>query len=675
MTTPTEIVGIDFETRSQADLKALGSWAYAQHESTETICAVIGVSKPGVRTKTHRWWMGDILPSRVVDLFDGSRPVVAHNIGFERSILAHSTNMPDWPDTEELDWLDTADLARLANLPASLDALTKLLPGVTHKATADGRRLIDEYCRPQRDGSFAEITAADKGAFLDYCALDVVSMCEAFWALVGHVTPVEWAILRADARVNRRGVCLDTHYALSILAAARRRGGNLDARIKVTTRGKVGTATNPIELKEWVGARTRLPKTKRANGKMSETLDRNAIGKMITDPVIDPDLRDVLEIRLEASRLTSIAKLNRIEDLCDEDHRASFLLVAHGAHTGRWSSKTLQLHNLPKDGRDAARAAAVTALLVDPDRGPAFAKLEALCGSNLTPDLSQALRGIVVAPPGRVLIGADYSAIEARVLAWLADADDVLDIFRSGRDIYVEDAKAIGSDNRQLGKVCRLALGYGMGAATFAETGARAGINMSLGAWSAVQQAWRDDNPKIVAFWHQIEEAFRCAIKKPGKPIPVGSHLRITGRKSRVEIRLPSSRVINYWRPRLVQRDKTFTVVGENGLRTRKTSTVSVIEYYKPTGIRMVDDETYFGKLAENVSSAVARDLLGVAIARLERHPTYDPVMHVHDSIVAEVDTGNGDIGEFCDLMTRLPPWAAGLPLAAEGYRSHRFQG
>lgn len=290
--------------------------------------------------------------------------------------------------------------------------------------------------------------------------------------------------------------------------------------------------------------------------------------------------------------------------------------------------------------------------------------------------MSWSLRSVLAAPPGKEIIGADFSAIEARCLAWLAGQQDVLDVLADPkRDIYVEDAKAIGSDSRQLGKVCRLALGYGMGPIKFADTAAGYGIKLPLKEARRVTLLWRKNNPSIVDLWETLEAACKDAIASPGRVLPVGSFVKVAASKECLMVRLPSGRTIRYWQPstRLVNK-KIQTVDEEGEIITLERESLEL--RFFTVGIdkvTMVPESTYGGKLVENITQAVARDLLAYALVALDDR--YPVVGHVHDSIVSEVPVGTGSVEEFCEIMATGPPWAPGLPLAASGYRSTRFKG
>lgn len=291
--------------------------------------------------------------------------------------------------------------------------------------------------------------------------------------------------------------------------------------------------------------------------------------------------------------------------------------------------------------------------------------------------VSNWLRSIIVAAPGHELIAADFNAIEARVLAWLAGESAVLGALADpARDVYVEAARTVGSQDRWLGKLCALALGYSMGAIKFATTAASQGIVLPLKEARRITFAWREANQNIVSLWSKLEDACRAAIASRGVVIPVGEFLRVAANKECLQIRLPSGRVIRYWRPSVRTVTKKIQTVDEDGEIVEVERETEEIRFWTSgaNAVDMMPESTYGGKLVENVTQGISRDLLGEALLRLES-AGYPVVVHVHDSIVSEVTMGSGSVEQFCSIMETRPSWAADLPLKCEGYRGVRFKG
>lgn len=677
-----KLLAIDFETRSWRDI-ADGAPAYAEDPTTEVMCASFADEAGTVES----WVPGEELPAWVAAAFaDPEVALLAHNASFELSILA-SVLCPQhgWPDLPLDRWIDTMQLAQLHGLPASLENACEALKLPQQKDT-EGGDLMLKFCRPRKVGGemvMPEPTFFELERIKQYCEADVRATVALFQAL-GKVTPEERAVQLVDREINQRGVCVDLDLAERMSKLAALRADQLAADMRDATGDKV-TLTNTPALKAWLTARgVELPtaKRKRVNGEVVETISLalSSVQQLLAraDVQADADVVQVLRARVAASKLTSLAKLDKLARMANRDGRLRCLLRYHGAHTGRWTSSGVQLHNLPKSKLKASMPALREILLAYDGRTKASGEtalraLEAVGGDVLSV-FSQMLRSLIVAAPGHEFIGADYSAIEARVLAWLANEGNVLDTFERREDIYVADAAAIGSTDRQLGKVCRLALGYGMGAVKFLDTAAGYGVTLDAKRAQEVVRLWREANTNTVDFWAALESAFLDALGSPGKVFSPRPDLHFCAGGGMVGVKLPSGRVLRYYQPRVMQTTRKVEVFGPGGARETKEVEMREIRFFRPGGRGWQPDSTYGGKLAENVTQAIARDLLAAALVRL-RSSMYTPVLHVHDSVVSEVAAKDGNVQEFCDLITALPPWASGLPMAAEGYRASYFKG
>ena len=678
------VLSVDFETTSAADLKALGQWAYAMHESTAIYCAVFGYAETATGPRRRFDWEPDWgvpLPDEVLEFIAAGGRLLAHNASFEISIWEVLLKTAfGWPDVELEQWLDTQVLGMAINLPMTLAGLAKSL-GCKVQKDEEGAKLMRLMAKQEPDGfggwECKLDTPENRKRLLAYCGVDVDATLDAYFKLA-PLGRVEALVHQADQRINNRGVFLDVEFARACAAIVDQRKGELDGEILELPTMEIADARNPAALKKFLKGRgvtiPTMTRKKKVDGvfkfRKSETTDKAAIAVMLADPLLDSMARTVLENRQESTKVTSLAKLARVPNMVGRDGRLRFALQYCGAHTGRWTSSGLQVHNLPKDKLGP---------LADPVRHAIERRdLEGLKFLARRPleAVSQSLRSIIAAPPGRELIAADYSAIEARVVAWLAGQDDILDLFRDGVDVYVYAATNVGSSDRQLGKVCVLALGYGMGVVTFVTTAAGWGVPLTLKDARRIQRAWRKSNDKIVEYWHVLEATAKKAIQNRGEVFWAGP-IKCIASTGCLGIVLPSGRVLRYWKPSIVTAKKTIKMVDEEGAIFEKEPESQEIRFYTMAKDKssMEVESTYGGKLVENVTQAVARDLLAEASERVDRVAPYDVVMHVHDSLAAEVPEGLGDVEEFCKLISELPAWAKGLPLEAEGYRDVRFRG
>lgn len=671
------ILGIDFETCSAVDIKRVGAWQYSCHPSTRVHCGVF-IFAPNIGAKdleeriAHRWRpdSGEPIPFSVRRHIEQGFPVLAHNASFEKSII--SNTLRDFPQPPMRAWHDTAALAAAANLPWSLEGLANTFRGATKKDT-DGGDLMKSKSKVEiaDDGSFIypTFTPDEWERLLSYCHDDVLAMLDC-WFRVPQLTAAERLVWLADQKINLRGVRLDQERASIMARMAAARSKTLNADIFAETGSMVPKTSSVNDLRDWLtDAGVTLPKLprKQKDGSFKATPTANAETlKRLVNGDANAEIKRVLALRLEAGKLTSLAKLKRIPELVSNDGRLRYALRYCEAHTGRWASHGLQLHNLPRDRLGGIRDV-VESLVADDD----LEVLEMLVDEPLAV-LSQLLRSVIVAAPGYELLAGDFSAIEARVLAWLAGQQDVLDIFASGQDVYVADAKSIGSDDRQLGKVARLGLGYGMGAKKFAVTALSYGVALSLKEARRVQLAWRANNPMIVGFWHALEQAFRDAIVTEGQVFTAG-RVEVVRYGACLHAKLPSGRSVRYWRPRTRHVLKRIETVNEEGEIVISEFETEEVQFFVPDARTMLVESTYGGKLCENLTQAVSRDLLGEALLRLEDNG-YPAVMHVHDAIASEVLAGTRDVAEFCQLMATAPAWAHGLPIAVDGYRDTRFR-
>ena len=448
----------------------------------------------------------------------------------------------------------------------------------------------------------------------------------------------EWENYVIDQEINDHGILVDTTFVTQAICC--------DERSKVICLERAQNLTglanpnSPLQLMDWL----------RGEGLSVESLAKSEVTKMLKTAT--GDVREVLELRQRLAK-TSVKKYMAMEAVTGTDHRARGLFQFYGANrTGRFAGRLIQLQNLPQNHLTQLKE--VRTLVKDGD----FDLLDMLYDST-SDVLSQLIRTSFVPRPGCRFVVADYAAIEARVLAWLAGERWVLDVFRENGDIYCETASRMfhckvekhgeNAALRQKGKQAVLSCGYGGSVGALIAMGA-VESGMKEEELQPLVDLWRASNPHIVQFWWDVGRAVKTCVKWGGE---VETHgIRCAYKSDVLFIRLPSGRELAYAKPRIGENRFGGESVTYEGLgMTKKWERI----------------ETFGGKLVENITQATARDLLVFAMKQL-RNRGFDIVMHVHDEIVLEVPHGVSSVEEICSIMAENPPWAKGLPLKADGY-------
>lgn len=617
---------LDFETKSTKNIKQVSAYAYVDDPAFDILMCAWNDETGPTRLAIGR---EEILA--IPGLLDPDVLKVAHNANFERVCLSAYLGMPvgEYLPPEQFD--DTQARATEWGYPMALEALAKAL-GVTEKDSA-GTLLINWFCKPQRDGTFRrpEDHPEKWKRFCDYCVQDVDTMMEIDMMLRDWPTEQEQRNFWADQRINDRGVRIDLGLARAAVAATEENLVAYDIEL-CTILGVTNSASN----------QQMLPAMRRLGFPIKdlqkETIEQQAARDDLTDVQ-----RRALELRQELA-LTASSKFAAALRGVNSDGRLRGQFKFFGAHTGRWSGKGVQLHNLPRLGftddegehDDAAQTMAIWELKE---------------GMGADADILKRLVRPLLLGPFTVV---DYSAIEARVIAWLAGEEWALDAFRHGRDIYVETANRMpgGPYTRSQGKVAVLALGYQGAIESLRHMGAE-GTDEEL---LAIVQAWRKANAMIVRFWKAMQAAFIDGGQ-------AGEHIFIEKDGADRYMWLPSGRALVYHDLRWITR-KT----------PRGPEKAIAFKDYRYNG---VPQATYGGRLSENATQAVARDLLAHAMTTMVERG--QPVVaHVHDEAVVEfVSTGKFEghsLAAVKGTMTAKPAWAEGLPVDAAGFTCDRYR-
>lgn len=632
-------ISIDFETYSECDIKTAGGYNYAAHPTTEVICMAWAIDDE----EPQLWTPGQVCPPRLWDAIIDGAEIWAWNAAFERAVYWHKLAPKGFPPIRVEQWNDTAALAATLALPRALGKCAEVLELSDQKDTR-GRYLIQRLCKPYRGERRTDQHLMDE--LYAYCKQDVVTE-RAVKTYIQKFKPMgehERAVWLLDQAINWRGVGIDVpnvENALDLIIATAER---LNASVVDLTDGALSGVGSRAQVMSWC----------RDQGYRLGGYDKNAVLSALADPALPANVRDVLKVRQTLGK-ASTSKYLAMQNLAGHDDRARGVFSYHGAQTGRWAGRGFQPQNLPRPAFDDAD----TCVLLFEHRDPEL--LEMLYGDPMAA-LSSTLRSMIVPAQDNRLMVVDFNAIEARVLAWLAGEQEPLDVFATGQCIYCHAATSIygrtitkaDKEERQIGKVAVLALGYQGGVGAFQTMAAAYRVEIEDELADQIKVKWRKANKNIVRFWYDLEAAANNAVKHRGHVFDAGP-ITFKCHGDFLFAKLPSGRRLAYYQPRL----------GNNGLEFWGTDS--------KTGGRWAKLDTYGGKLAENITQAVARDLLADAMLRVEA-AGYPVVMHVHDEIVSEVPKDFGSLAEFEQLICQMPDWATGLPMAVEGFECERYR-
>lgn len=649
-------LGIDIETFSSVDIKN-GAYAYSEAPDFEILLIaykfsdedkvkLIDLTDDPEELENLRFWDA---------LTDPEVVKTAYNANFERTCLARHTGEAMPPEQ----WRCTMVLAVQLGLPRSLAAVGPAL-GLTEEEQKKktGAALIQYFCKPckptRTNGQRTKNTrlhAPEKWElFKEYNIQDVVTE-QIILKRLRDFRPdqSEQDLWTLDQEINDRGVLLDIPMAGSIVEFDTERSADLLAEAQQIT--GLSNPNSLAQLKPWLAD----------NGLATDTLRKDDVAAMLADPSLHANVRRVLEIRQTLSK-TSVKKYQTMLDIAGEDDRARGIMQFYGGHTGRWAGRSLQPQNLarntmPDDELDVAREFV---------KMGDFESLEMIFGEP-APIFSQLVRTAFIPSPGNRFIVSDFSAIEARVIAWIAGEEWRLEVFRNDGDIYCESAShiyhvpvvkhGINGELRQRGKVAELALGYGgaVGAMKKMDTSGSVPEDEMQG----IVTQWRAESPKIVRMWRDCQDAAVSVIRgnQPKRVLRslqgTEFYVKLVDGTPVLFIRLPSGRPIAYWDPKVMDTEMgpRITYMTQNQT-TRKWERC----------------ETYGGKLTENIVQSVARDCLAEKMKLLESMG-YPIVFHVHDELILDVPREDKEAAALVDRIMGEPiDWAPGLPLKGGTY-------
>ena len=644
------ILWLDFETRSRCDLRSRGVYNYAQDASTDVLCMSYAFDDDEVRT----WLPGQPFPQAVKD---HKGQIRAHNAAFERLIFWYVLQI----DFALEQFYCTAAQARANCAPGSLEDVGRFA-GASMRKDHRGSQLIRLLSIPQADGAFRE-DADLMAEMVAYCEQDVRSM-RAISQAQRPLSADELADYHINERINDRGVLLDKPLAQAAVRYAEAELVEIQGAVAEITGGEITSVRSP-KMRAWVldrvGSQALKLATVYKDGVAKLSIDKNVRANLLVLAEENPDEvpADVAEVIQCADDLwaSSVAKFDRAAALADEEDcrvRGAFVF-AGGSATGRASSFGLQVHNFPRKCADDP-ALTRQAMVRGHQIVPKF-------GKRVTDVLKGMLRPSLLAAPGKVLVVADWAAIEARVTPWASNTNSgamKLDIFAKGEDVYKHNAAAtfgvgyaeVDKDQRQIGKVQELACGFAGGVGAFAAMGRIYNILLPESDARRMVDAWRRANAWSVPYWQKLEHAYTAAMRNKGQEFSAG---RVTYLFDGAHLWyvLPSGRVLCY----------PFARFDEEGNVTYAKAA------WKPAADakEWPRARLWRGLACENITQAVANDLLRHSLKRLEEEGL-PVILHIHDEVVLEVpeDTAEAASARLVEIMCQPPTWASGLPLDAE---------
>lgn len=636
----SEVLHIEIVTQGKVPLSRSGVHGYAQSEGMRLMMLSYAWDDGPVQQVDV--YHGEPIPDEVIEgLLDPDVRKISSNAELVRVCLGKLLEL----DFSAKQWYCMSIWHSYVGLPESLDAAGDIL-GIQTPKPKEGASLVHFFCTPNAQGQFnspddhPEKWAACK----DYNDRRVEAERKIWHKLQRFpLPPSEWLYYRMDQYINQYGIRIDrllVDQAIHLLKEELAR-----KRSKFQSLTGIANPNSNKSVLNWL----------KKEGILVKRLDKQTVANLI--PRTEGTVQQALQILQQLSK-TSIAKYYAIEVAANDDDRLRGMFRFYGTHTGRWSGRLVQLQNLPRNqlknlkaARDAVRNGENPEIILT------------LYGSPIDV-CSQLLRSVFIPSEGNTFYVADYSAIEARVLAWLAKEPWRLKAFADGEDIYCSSASQMfkvpvvkGGTNsalRQKGKIAELALGYGGSVGALINMGAlQQGLKED--ELPDLVKRWREANPHIVAFWKQVGQAVEQAVRQEGT-VSLG-RLAIRCTEDILTIRLPSGRELFYREPVLESSPNGLNLVYSGVDKSRRYARI----------------RTYGARIVENITQAVARDILAGAMVRLEK-VKYPIVLHCHDEVVIDAPEAEGRLEDICRIMEQTPPWAEGLQLRTDGYTCPFYQ-
>ena len=664
-------ISLDFETYSECDIKSAGAWAYAKDASTKVLCMAYAEGD-----EDPKLW----LPNQPIPNFlqkPNNYEIHAWNSFFEWVIWTHVLKLPAPPISQ---WYDTASLASAMALPRSLGGCGYVLgmPDDQIKSKR-GYYLISKLSKPNKLNGDRRLLAE----MYDYCMQDVVTE-RAISKKLYTLNETERQIWELDQKINIRGIHVDKPKLKKAIKIYRKAQDILIDKLK-----KITDLENPNSQKQFLGWLLN-------RGVLVDNIQKATLKEILGEPD-RYGVHEAIKLKLSLAK-TAPKKYISIKDRITKGNSLHGNIMYHGASTGRWASTGVNLQNIARPTIDPE----LCIDLIEKNDVGAFEKADV----DVMEALSSAIRGMLIPRENKKFIVGDYASIEARALAWLAGQEDKLDIFRTHGKIYEHSASKIfrkpiddiTKEERFLGKIAELACGYGGGAGAFNLMARNYGVDIPRTQAEKMKQEWRNTNKKITLFWQGIEQSAKQAIE-------INEVTSFRNIKFRLKNRflwclLPSGRRLAYYSPFLEPKTVLGYKIQPNLHDPEQTVIFNNIEYkskqefleearqlgaepfmFQTSNIcffgndsktrKWCKQSTYGGKLVENITQAVARDIMAESMLELEKEG-YNIVLTVHDEIISEVQ--DGSIKRFKTIMENAPKWAKTLPITVEAYEAQRYR-
>lgn len=641
---------LDFETAGSVDIGKCGSYKYIESPDFRVLLLAYAFGDEPVKLVDLA--SGNPWPNEILDaLWDPDVVKIAHNTSFERAVINRVLGY-----TPPEQWEDTMILAATCGLPMSLDAVGKALNLPEDQAKMkEGKALIRYFCTPckptkangGRTTNLPEHAPDKWQTFCEYCRRDVETMRTIYKALA-RWTPneEEHRFFCLDARINEKGMKIDRQLVVNAIAMDRKYKDELTAKAVELT--GLENPKSVSQIKTWLYDQ---------ESKEFPSLNKKVIADVVSQLQTDK-AKEFLAIRSELSKSSTAKYEAMIRSVCDDGHIKGCFQFYGASRTGRFAGRLVQLQNLVRNEMEPL------ADIRDLVRNGRYTDVEMLFG-GVSKVLSELIRTALIPEDGGKIMVADFSAIEARVIAWFAKEQWVLDAFQNGEDIYCKTASqmfkvpvvkhGVNGDLRQKGKVATLACGYAGGINALKAFGADK-MGMTEEEMQETVDLWREANPNIVALWRDVERAaIRCVVR--GGTVVSQKGIRFDMERGVLWLSLPSGRRLAYWGAKY-----------EDSKRNPGRKALSYMGVNQTTK-KWERIETFSGRIVENLVQATARDCLREAMFALDE-AGYDIRAHVHDEVIVSEPLNGRPVEDMADLMGRPIPWAPGLPLRADGYET-----